>query len=188
VRLKAGDLLEASARELREAFRTGYAFDASALDDTEYKGVSLNMPRFVEKLTWKKFKKVFHRDPETGHLRGWNVRLEQNALEAPCVAKTRRGAPFTFGHFRVVEAGGRKMPVPGKPPLVLDYALGENSALDFMRFVRDPIVALNPDDPRLLLGCMYVELGPLRIPTPSFFTLEWERALGAPVRPPGRKG
>lgn len=186
--LKASDLLDAGAKELRAAFAAGHRFDASALDDTEYKGVSLNMPRFVEKLTWKKFKKVFHRDPETGHLRGWNVRLEQNELEAPCVPKTRRGEPVTFGHFRVVEAGERRMPVAGKPPIVLDYALGENSALDFMRFVRDPLVALDEGDPRVLLGCMYIELGPLRIPTPSYFTLEWECALTKPVRPPGRRG
>jgi hypothetical protein len=183
-RLTAAALLHASARELREAFQRGHAIDASALDDTEYKGVSLNMPGFVEKLTWKKFKKVFHRDPESGHLRGWNVRLEQNELAGPCVPKQRRGAPMTFGHFRVVPAEGRPMPSPGPASLLLDYGLGENAALDFMRFVRDPVVALNAGDPRVLLGCMYVELGPLRVPTPSFFTLEWDSKLAEAVPTP----
>ncbi|MBK7580541.1 MAG: hypothetical protein IPI67_10090 [Myxococcales bacterium] len=182
------DLLTASAHQLREAFRGGHAIDNMAsLDDTEYRGVSLGLPRFVERLTWKKFKKVFHRDPDTGHLRGWNVRLEQNELDGPCIAKVRRGAPFTFGHFRVIEAPGRKLPVPGKPSLILDYGLGENSRLDFMRCVRDPLVALSAGDSRVLLGCMYVELGPICLPTPSFFTLEYDSALTDVVRPPGRR-
>lgn len=185
--MKAADLLHASSRELRAAFAAGHRFDALALDDTEYKGVSLNMPRFVEKLTWKKFKKVFHRDPETGVLRGWNVRLEQNELEGPCLPKTRRGKAMTFGHFHVVDPAGRELPVPGRPPVLLDYGVGENGWFDVIRFMRDPLVALNQGDARLLLGCMYVELGPLRFPTPSFFTLEWDSELGEPVKPPGRR-
>ncbi|MBK9000860.1 MAG: hypothetical protein IPM35_34495 [Myxococcales bacterium] len=185
--MKAADLLQASSRELRAAFAAGHRFEASALDDTEYKGVSLNMPRFVEKLTWKKFKKVFHREPESGVLRGWNVRLEQNELDGPCLPKTRRGKAMTFGHFHVVDPAGRKMPVPGTPPVLLDYGVGENGWFDVIRFMRDPLVALNHGDASLLLGCMYVELGPLRIRTPSYFTLEWDSELGEPVKPPGRR-
>lgn len=183
----ARELLNLSSRELRAAFEAGHGFSPEDVADSEYKGVSLNLPGFVERLTWKKFKKVFCRDPETSVIRGWNVRLEQNELEAECVPKTKRGEPITFGHFHVVASGDRKMPVPGHPNVVLDYALGENSAWDFMRFVPDPLVALNAGDATHLLGCMYVELGPLRLPTPSYFSLERECALGKVVRPPARR-
>ncbi|RLB64229.1 MAG: hypothetical protein DRI90_05055, partial [Deltaproteobacteria bacterium] len=57
---------------------SGHSIDPRQLDDVEYRGISLGLPAIVEKLTWKKFKKVFHRDPATGVLRGWNVRMEQN--------------------------------------------------------------------------------------------------------------
>jgi hypothetical protein len=175
-------------RDLRAVFAAGHAIDPAQLDDSEYRGVSLGLPAFVEKLTWKKFKKVFHREPGTGVLRGWNVQLEQNALDAPCVPKRRRGEPITFGHFRVVAANGRPMPVPGRPSLVLDYGLGENARFDVLRFVRDPLVAVNAGDARLLLGAMYLELGSLRLPTPSFFTLERDGALEQVVPPPRRAG
>ena len=185
--MQAAEFLTLSGRELRRAFAAGHAVDPSALDDTEYKGTSLGLPAFVEKLSWKKFKKVFHRDPETGALRGWNMRLEQNELEGPCIPKLRRGAPLTFGHYHVIDSGDRPMPVPGRPAVILDYGLGENSWFDFMRFVRDPIVAVKAGDMRLLFGTMYIELGFLRIPTPSFFTLELDGKLTEPIPPPRRR-
>lgn len=172
--------------ELRRAFASGHGFDPSLLDDSEYKGVSLGLPRAIEKLSWKKFMKVFHRDPDTGALRGWNVRLEQNGLDEPCVPLERGGLPVTFGHYVVVDPGERKMPVPGRPRVLLDYGLGENAPWDATRFVRDPLVSMSEDGVELLLGCMYLELGPLRIPTPSFFTLERRGPLTSRVRPPGR--
>lgn len=184
---QASDFLTLSGSELARAFESGHPFDPSALADAEYKGTSLGMPRFVEKLTWKKFKKVFHRDPDTKSLRGWNVRLEQNPLAEACVPKTKNGAPMTFGHYLVVEPGERRMPVPGRPAVLLDYGAGENAWWDPMRFVRDPLVAVNEGDVSLLLGCMYIEVGPLRIRTPSFFTLEHDGPLTQPVRPPGRR-
>lgn len=185
--MQARDLLGLSARELRAVFSGGHDVDPRALDDTEYRGVSLGLPTFFERLTWKKFKKAFHRDRGTGLLRGWNQRLEQNDLDGPCIPLLRGGRPVTFGHFHVVDPTGRSMPVPGRPALLLDYGLGENAALDFTRFVRDPIVAVNAGDARLLLGTMYLEIGPLRIPTPSFFTLELDGKLTDVVAPPRRK-
>jgi len=173
-----------SKRELARAFAAGHPFAPSRLDDTEYKGTSLGLPAFVEKLTWKKFKKVFCRDTERGVLRGWNVRLEQNALDEPCIPKTKRGKSMTFGHYVVVDAGERRMPVPGHPRVLLDYGQGRNAAFDFMRFVRDPLVAVNEDDTTLLLGCMYIEVGPLRLPTPSYFTLELDGEITERVPTP----
>ena len=48
---------------------------------TENRGISLGLPAWVERLSWKKFAKAFHRDPRTQRLRGWNVRIEQGALQ-----------------------------------------------------------------------------------------------------------
>jgi hypothetical protein len=157
-RRRASDFLSLNRRELRRALAEGHPVDPLTLDDTEYKGTSVGLPGWVERLTWKKFKKVFHRDPETGLLRGWNVRLEQNALEDECIPLLKRGEPFTFGHYvvRSVDRG-----------LLIDYGF----------LLRDPIVCVNEGDPKLLLGWTYLDFGWFRIGTPSFFTLEYDGPL-----------
>jgi hypothetical protein len=174
--LTAHDLAAMSRRQLMETMRTGYAIDPNGLDDTEYKGVSLGLPALVVSLTWKTFKKVFHRDPKTGHLRGWNVRIEQNEPDA-YAPKRKNGQPATFGHYRVAALEGYRMPQRLDRGLMLDYGLGGNAPWDFISRVRDPIVAVNPEGSRLLLGWSYLDLGALRIGTPSFFSLERDIAL-----------
>jgi hypothetical protein len=171
-----------STDELVRALEHGHPVDPHALDDTEYRGTSLGLPGFVERLTWKKFRKTFHRDPATGALRGWNVRLVQNGREAPDVPRTKRAllgaaVPHTFGHYEVVSATGYPMPtwkgrvVWAHRGLMIDYGRGANPP-GLMRRVRDPLVAVNAGDPTLLLGWSYVDLGFARVGTPSFFTLE----------------
>ncbi len=183
--MKASDFLGMSRRQLLDALCAGHAIDPAALDDTEYKGVSLGLPGFIDRLSWKTFKKTFHRDPQSGYLRGWNVRLEQHGIDAPCVAmKDKRGEPLSFGHYRVVDPAGYRMPKPANRGLVIDYGLGGNPGLSFTNRLRDPIVAVHEGDPTLLLGWSYVDLGALRFGTPSFFTLELDGALSQPVAPP----
>jgi len=184
-----------STDELVRALEHGHPIDPRALDDTEYRGTSLGLPAFVERLTWKKFRKTFHRDPTTGALRGWNVRLEQNGREAPDVPRTKRAllgaaaavppgaagstaaVPHTFGHYEVVSATGYAMPtwkgrvVWAHRGLMIDYGRGANPP-GLVRRVRDPLVAVNAGDSTLLLGWSYVDLGFARVGTPSFFTLE----------------
>jgi hypothetical protein len=128
--------------------------------------------------------KTFHRDRVTGHLRGWNVRLEQNARDAPCVPMRKNDDLHTFGHYRVVplEAGG--YPDGLGRGLLLDYGLGGNARLDPLRAVRDPLVAVNAEDATLLLGWSYVVVGPRRVGTPSFFVLERCGALSHRASPP----
>jgi hypothetical protein len=169
--LTAQDLATMNRRELMATLRAGHPIDPHELDDTEYKGVSLGLPAFVERLSWKTFKKVFHRDQKTGTLRGWNVRIEQNQPDAYAPMR-KNGQPITFGHYHVVPLEGYRMPQPCDRGLMLDYGLGGNPAWDFISRVRDPIVAVNPADSRLLLGWSYLDLGALRIGTPSFFSLE----------------
>ncbi len=159
------ELLRASRGELRALLEGGHPVDPAELADTVYRGISLGLPAWVERLSWKKFAKAFHRDPRTGALRGWNIRIEQDGLELPWRARTRRGRTWTFGHFAVVRE---------REHLVLDYGAGRALA---MRAVRDPLVALEVGSARVLLGRSDVALGPARLPTPSYFVLEREGAL-----------
>jgi hypothetical protein len=161
-------------RELAELLAAGHPIDPTALDDTEYQGISLGLPGWLVSLTWLTFMKTFHRDPASGALRGWNVRLQQDGLDAPCRPQERRGAPHTFGHYTVTAAP------PGTPGndrgLLIDYACRPNATLDPIRRVRDPLVALNPGDPNLLLGWSYVDVG-FTVGTPSYFGLRRRRPL-----------
>jgi hypothetical protein len=173
--MTAADLLGLGRRQLMDLLRGGHPIDPRALDDTEYHGVSLGLPGFVEALTWKKFKKTFHRDPATGALRGWNVREEQNGLDAPWIdRRDTAGAPLTFGHYQVVEARSAKVPKGCDRGLLIDYRVDGGA----MRRVRDPIVALSPEDPTLLLGWSYLDLGFTHLGTPSFFSLTRGGRLG----------
>lgn len=165
---RPSDFLALSRKELRRALAEGHPIDPLTLDDTEYKGTSLGLPAWVERLTWKKFKKVFHRDRSTGLLRGWNVRLEQNALEDECIPLVKRGEPFTFGHYVVVDPSTRRVPVGADRGLLIDYGF----------LLRDPLVCVNEGDPKLLLGWTYLDFGWFRLGTPSFFTLEYDGPLG----------
>jgi hypothetical protein len=179
--VKLADLLHLDRRELGELMRSGHAIDPRALDDREYAGVSLGLPRFVEALTWKTFMKVFHRDHLRHVLRGWNVRLEQTGVGGPLAPKTRHGRRRTFGHYHVVALDGSNGIEHG---LLLDYGLGENARFDPIGRVRDPIVALHPGDPTLLLGASYVAAIGRSIATPSYFALERRGPLEHLVEPP----
>ena len=154
---------------LKAALAAGRPVDPARLDDSRYRGISLGMPGWVDRLVWKTFEKDFHRDPATGALRGWNVRLEQAGWDDPPTPMMKKGAPFTFGHFAVVsEDSGR---------LVLDYGRGANPALDPTRLIRDPVVGLTEGAVDWLLGWTYVALFGGAVGTPSYFLLERVGAL-----------
>ncbi len=178
----AAELHAMTRKELMQVLRAGHPVDPAALDDTEYRGTSLGLGRLLERLTWKKFRKTFHRDPRTGHLRGWNVRLVQDGLDAPDTPRTRRDVPVTFGHYRVVPPEGHRLPFP-TPGLLIHYGLGGNARLDPLNRGRDPLVAVTPGDPTLLLGWTYLDWG-FTVGTPSFFTLEHAGPLTRVVAPP----
>lgn len=169
------ELLAASRDELRARLAGGHPIDPSRLDDTVYRGISLGLPAWIERLTWKQFAKAFHRDPRTGRLRGWNVRVEQDGLDRPWRPRLRGGRPWTFGHFAVTQERDR---------LLLDYGAGGNRRADPLNLLRDPLVALRAGSVELLLGWSYLALGPARVPTPSYFLLERDGPLAAPVAAP----
>lgn len=183
--LQAADLHRMSRRELAVQLRLGHPIDPTRLDDTEYLGVSLGLPDLAVKLTWLKFKKVFCRDEASGTLRGWNVKLVQNGLDAPHEPKKKRdGGPQTFGHYHVMPAASYQVPGGARQGLMLDYGLGGNPAWDPTGRMRDPLVAIHPGSVELLLGWSYIDLGVASLPTPSYFTLQRDCPLSHRVQAP----
>lgn len=172
--LTAAEIGRMPRATLKELLRAGHPVEASELAGAAYRGISLGLPRFVERLTWTTFQKAFVRDEQLGCVRGWNVRLEQRGVDAPSVPRIRRGVPLTFGHFRVADA--RPRAPAGCAGLLLDYGAFA-SALNPMSRLRDPIVAVDAGSASLLLGWSYLDLG-FVVPTPSFFTLEREAPVG----------
>lgn len=155
------ELRAAAGADLARLLRDGHPFDPSALAGRIYAGVSLGLPRALERLTWVKFAKAFARDPATGVLRGWNLRVVQDGLDRPWRAQRRGGRPVTFGHFEVVSAGGR---------VLLDYRRG-GSPLRPLALLRDPLVSLSGGSAELLLGRSLIALGRWQMGTPSYFAL-----------------
>lgn len=161
----ADALLALSPAALQGAMDRGAPVRAAALAGAWYRGTSLGLWPWVERLSWKTFAKVFFQECEV--VRGWNVRLHQDGLDAPPRPRTRRDVPVVFGHYVAVDA---------PDGLVLDYGLGANPRLDPTRLVRDPLVTLTPDA-HVLLGRTWLALGARRVPTPSFFLLERAGAI-----------
>ena len=148
---------------LRETLATGQDIEPSILDDSEYRGISLGLPGLIDRLLWKTFMKVFHRDPESNLLRGWNVRLAQTGPDGAVEPlHDRNGKRRSFGHYLVSSS---------HTGIMLDYSFG-NAAWDPVRLLRDPVVALEPGKADLLFGCSMLELGVGRPRTPSYFLLE----------------
>ena len=179
------DLLTLSRAELRRLLQHGHAIAPQELDNWEYRGTALGLPRFVERLSWKTFQKVFLRDGDV--LRGWNVRVQQRGIGADSQPLLRRGEPITFGHYQVVPARPDESPWPYGDGLLIDYGRGRNRRFDPIGRVRDPLVALQAGGVELLLGWSYLDLGLFRLATPSFFALERERPLTHQVAPPAAR-
>ena len=179
----AKEMLALGRAELTDMLVHGHPIDPSALDDTEYRGVSLGLPSPIVALTWLTFRKTFHRDPSTRRLRGWNVRMRQTGLDGPREPQRSKGVPVCFGHYEVGPMIGRGSPIPCDQGLLIDYGRGANGRLDPVRRARDPIVALQAGSVERLLGWTYLDLGVRCIGTPSFFLLEREGPLGyvAPI-------
>lgn len=183
-KLTLDDLVAMDAAALDRTMKNGHPIDEAVIAEREYDGVSLNLPALVERMTWTKFCKVFHRD-EDGTLRGWNCKVDQTPLTEPWVlTRGNDGQPITYGHYRVVPCDGYRMPRPYDGGLMLDYGLGGNPRTDPTGAVRDPIVAVNEGDSTLLLGWSYVDAKIAKVGTPSFFALRRGVALSHVVPPP----
>jgi hypothetical protein len=173
----ARELRTASTRVLREHILNGHPVDPDALDGWAYRGTSLGLPSTIEKLTWKTFQKTFWRDPRTHRLFGWNVRLEQDGIDAPSRPKIRRGKPVTEWNYEVIAPGaGVPMPRGFDRGLVIDYSRAKNAPGPVF-FTKDPLVALSPGSADELLGVSYLVVAGRCVETPTYFTLEREQRI-----------
>lgn len=164
------DLWSLSRKQLHGLMLGGFAIGCGELANVQYRGVSLGLPRIVERLTWKKFMKVFVSDSNRSW--GFNVRLKQNELDGPCAPLCdKAGEPLRFGSYAMRDAAQGEFVDFERRPLVLDYAEAKAARWDPLRCLRDPLVALRRDDPTLLLGMTYVSLAGRRLATPSYFSL-----------------
>jgi hypothetical protein len=170
-------LLHASRAELRERIVGGHPVDPGGLEGWAYRGISLGLPKLVERLTWKTFQKTFWRDPASGRLLGWNVRLEQDGIDAPSRPIVRDGRPRTVWHYEVVPPAGIPAPPGFDRGLIIDYSRGRNPRWDTIRFSKDPLVALAPGNADELLGVTYLVVGGRCIETPTYFILEREHRI-----------
>lgn len=172
---------------LRQLLAAGHPVDPTTLDDSLYRGVSLGVPQWFRKLTWTVFAKTFYRDPETGDLLGWNVRMKQQGIRGPLEPMTRRdGTPITFGHYGVTSCDGYGVPSWCDQGLLIQYRFGGNRRWDPVNLARDPLVAVNAGSSELLLGWSYLQLGGV-VSTPSFFVLQREGAIPFVPQAPGRR-
>jgi hypothetical protein len=162
---------------LAERLATGHPIEPSRLTDTVYRGISLGLPRFIEKLSWVVFAKTFARDPSSDGLRGWNVRCHQDPIDAPVRYRVGKdGAPLSWGPYTLRSIRDDDLrPRPYGPGLMIDYSLGGTVGGSLGR-TRDPLVAVTKDSVDVLLGWSFLAIGS-GWSTPSYFALFRDRAL-----------
>jgi hypothetical protein len=172
-------LLEMNRHELFDIVRRGTPLDVDALADTTYTGVDLSMPALFHKLMWRSFRKTFHRDPRSGALRGWNVKVEQTGwAEPPEPKRDKRGQALTFGHYEVRSAAGLRFPRGWSGGHYLNYQVAGNLPQDFpARAGYCPLVSVNPGSSELLLGWEVFKVGPVFVPLNDFWLLKREGPL-----------
>lgn len=160
---QAKSICAMSRKELSQVFEDAPPVDVNRIADYRYRGVSLGLPSWIERLSWKKFAKTFVRS-EDGSIGGWNLRIEQDDLDSPWRPQMKRGREWRFGYFGVRE-------VPNSQHVEIDYSLGTRG-LSPLRRLRDPLRSLD-DNGDLLLGRSLVDIGiARRLGTPSWFVLE----------------
>lgn len=172
-------LLSMTGDDLFEIVRRGAPLDLDAIADTTYTGIDLSMPAWFHRLMWKSFRKTFHRDPGSGVVRGWNVKVEQTGWDSPPAPKRdSRGRPLTFGHYEVRSAAGLKFPRGWSGGHYLDYRFAGNTFFDFpARAGYCPLVSVNPGDSELLLGWEVFNVAGVQVPIRDFWALKREGPL-----------
>ncbi len=83
-------ILKMNSAELFKTTCAAAPLDLDAIADTSYTGIDLSLPSWMHSILWKSFRKTFHRDPVTGVLRGWNVKVQQTGLTHPEPRSDRR--------------------------------------------------------------------------------------------------
>jgi hypothetical protein len=157
------------AGDRRELLRRGEPVSPRTLEGLAFRGEALDLHPAVERLTWRWFQKVFWREPGTGLLLGWNVRLHQDGPDAPSRPLERGGEPDCRWFFEVSPTRG----LGGLDTVMVDYAR-RSGRWDPMRWIKDPLVHVTPD---LLLGVSWLVVRGRVLPTPTWFTLRPEHEV-----------
>lgn len=179
--LSLDQILTLSNRELHAIVDRGLPLDVDAIADHSYTGIDLSMPSWFHKLMWKSFRKTFHRDPATGVLRGWNVKVEQVGWDAPPPPKRDgKGVPLTFGHYEVRPAAGLAFPRGWTGGHYLDYRTAGNAWWDFPANAGYcPLVTINEGSSELLLGWEVFHVAGMAVPITDYWVLVREGPLAA---------
>ncbi len=179
------DLMAMDRRQLHAVLCAGHPLDRDALAGTQYLGVDLSLPGWARRILWHTFRKTFHRDPERGVVRGWNVRMEQRGIDAEQVPlRDRRGRARTFGHYEVCDTGDVHFPGGYEGANVLDYGAAGNLWFDLGGLGFTPLVAVNAGRQDLLLGWEVFRVGPWMLPMPLYWALRLDGPLQEVVEPP----
>ncbi len=181
------ELLKMSKPEIIQVFQNGHPIKTEELDNTQYLGIDVGMPSWFHKFFWKTFRKTFYRDPETGILRGWNVKMQQQGCDGPQTPKKdKNGKDLSFGHYHLLPAKGKKFPKGWQGADYLDYGVAGNKAGDPAALGYCPLVAINEGSTELLLGWEVFKIGSLFIPLSDYWILKKEGPLEK-VEPVPRK-
>jgi len=174
----AEDILGMDKKAQAEILYRGTPLPLEAVTDSNYLGIDLSLPRWMNKLLWKKFRKTLYRDPEHGVIRGWNVRLVKNGLEGPSIPmKNKQGEEKAFGHFVVREARGVRFPGGWQGGHYLDFIAAGNSRFDPAQFGFCPMMAVNEGSADLILGWEVFKFGAIFVPLPDYWLLQREGPL-----------
>jgi hypothetical protein len=167
----AREALDWSRAELGRRFEAGGPIAPDELAGFGFRGISLGLPPLLERLSWKTFAKVFVTDGDA--VRGFNLRIVQNSGQ-----NVGQNGGDVSGPYRPRRRDARFGEMVARPEgerTLLDYA-GPNPWWHPLGPMRDVLVRL---DGETILGRLLIAVGPGRLPTPSYFTLE--RSIEVPA-------
>ncbi len=159
--------------DLEEIFRAGVTPSFEDLVGWEFRG--WNVPYITRILGFQKFKKGFFLDAgqkaDGLEVSGYNVKVVQNGLDDPWIAKPSEENPKRFGFYLVYKVRPEERDNLYRNALLLNYGRGKNPWWEPARLLRDYLVQPDPENRDLFLGKAYIALGPWRV-FPSFFVIE----------------
>ncbi len=157
-------------RELERIMVRGERPDLDALVGWEFRG--FNVAFWARYSPIRKFTKGFCR--EGGQVKGYNLPIVQDGVDAPWRAKPSDAAPKRFGFYLVTAPAPESRDNTYLHALLLDYGRGGNHPLDPAGRLRDYLVRVERGSDDLLLGKAYLAFGPARVAT-NYFVLERHR-------------
>ncbi len=170
--------------ELDEVMENGHPVDPKDIEGFEFKGTNVGVPKLLEMFA-QKFKKCFYRDPITGELRGWNLKIEQDKnLDGSWTPTSDDIRKTAHGFYKVYPAVDDETFNHYSQALLINYGEGDNPALDVTALLRDYIVCVNEGDETLLLGKAYLDFGLFNLPSQGFFILVKDCPLSDVANPP----